>query len=130
MSDFVQKKVVLLGNTAVGKTSIFNRVINDNYIEDGVSNTSAYYRSKVLEVPGHEKKLKMHLWDTAGQEKFFALTKMYVQDAVGIIFVYDMTYAESLDGVKTWYQQVSENLNLNSCVVALVGNKCDMIDLV
>ena len=41
-----------------------------------------------------------------------------------------MTYAESLDGVKTWYQQVSENLNLNSCVVALVGNKCDMIDLV
>ena len=70
--------MVLLGNTAVGKTSIFNRVINDNYIEDGVSNTSAYYRSKVLEVPGHEKKLKMHLWDTAGQEKFFALTKMYV----------------------------------------------------
>ena len=95
--------MVLLGNTAVGKTSIFNRVINENYIEDGVSNTSAYYRSKILEVPGHEKKLKMHLWDTAGQEKFFALTKMYVQDAVGIIFVYDMTYAESLDGVKTWY---------------------------
>jgi len=56
----------LLGNTAVGKTSIFNRVINENYIEDGVSNTSAYYRSKILEVPGHEKKLKIHLWDTAG----------------------------------------------------------------
>jgi small GTP-binding protein len=58
--------VVLLGNTAVGKTSIFNRVINDTYIRDGVSNTSAYYRSKVMEVPGTDKKLKMHLWDTAG----------------------------------------------------------------
>lgn len=73
-----QKKVVLLGNTAVGKTSIFNRVINDSYIEDGVSNTSAYYRSKLMTVPGYDQKLKMHLWDTAGQEKFFSLTKMYV----------------------------------------------------
>ena len=78
MVESIQKKVVLLGNTAVGKTSIFNRIINDSYIEDGVSNTSAYYRSKIMEVPGYSQKLKMHLWDTAGQEKFFSLTKMYV----------------------------------------------------
>ena len=91
---------MLLGNTAVGKTSIFNRVINDSYIEDGVSNTSAYYRSKVMQVPGHESPLKINLWDTAGQEKFQALTSMYVKDAAGIILVYDMTYADSLDGVK------------------------------
>jgi len=43
-----------LGNTAVGKTSIFNRIINESYIEDGVSNTSAYYRSKVMSVPGYD----------------------------------------------------------------------------
>jgi GTPase SAR1 family protein len=55
MSDFVQKKVVLLGNTAVGKSSIFNRVINDSYTEEGVSNTSAYFRSKIMQVPGYDK---------------------------------------------------------------------------
>lgn len=70
----------------------------------------------------------MNLWDTAGQEKFFALTKMYVQDAVGIIFVYDITYAESLEGVKVWHKQVLENLNINQCAVALVGNKSDMLE--
>ena len=128
MSDFVQKKVVLLGNTAVGKSSIFNRVINDSYTEEGVSNTSAYFRSKIMQVPGYDKQLKMNLWDTAGQEKFFALTKMYVQDAVGIIFVYDITYAESLEGVKIWHKQVLENLNINQCAVALVGNKSDMLE--
>ena len=78
MTELKQKKVVLLGNSAVGKTSIFNRVINDTYIQDGVSTTSAYYRSKIIEVPDSTSRIKMHLWDTAGQEKFFSLTKMYV----------------------------------------------------
>ena len=52
--SIVQKKVVLLGNAAVGKTSIFNRVIHDTYIEDGVSSSSAYFRSKVIQVPGYD----------------------------------------------------------------------------
>ena len=66
-----------------------------------------------MAVPGYDTKLKMHLWDTAGQEKFFSLTKMYVQDAVGVILVYDLTYAESLEGVRAWYSMVEEHLNLN-----------------
>ena len=104
---------MLLGNTAVGKTSIFNRVINDSYIADGISNTSAYYRSRVLDVPDSEQKVKLHLWDTAGQEKFFSLTKMYVQDAVGIVLVYDLTHKDSMDGVKAWYNMVQEHLDLS-----------------
>jgi GTPase SAR1 family protein len=50
---------------------------------------------------------------------------MYVKDAAGIILVYDMTYADSVDGVRQWYNMVQEHLNLNKVVVALVGNKCD-----
>ena len=65
-SEPIQKKVVLLGNTSVGKTSIFNRIINDTYIEEGVSTTSSYYRSTTMTVPGFDRKLKMPLWDTAG----------------------------------------------------------------
>ena len=66
----IQKKVVLMGNTAVGKTSIFNQIISNTFVEDGVSSTAAVYRAKVMEVPNFTEKLKMNLWDTAGQEKF------------------------------------------------------------
>ena len=69
-SQLVQKKVVLMGNTAVGKTSIFNQIISNTFLEDGVSSTAAVYRAKVMEVAGFPQKLKMNLWDTAGQEKF------------------------------------------------------------
>ena len=63
----VQKKVVLIGNTSVGKTSIFNRVISDQYIESGVSTYSAYFRSMELNFKEHpSKRLKINLWDTAG----------------------------------------------------------------
>ena len=127
-SQLVQKKVVLMGNTAVGKTSIFNQIISNTFLEDGVSSTAAVYRAKIMEVPGFPKKLKMNLWDTAGQEKFQSLTKMYVQDAVGVILVYDMTYAESLEGVLAWYKMAKEHMDLTQSVVCLVGNKCDKMD--
>jgi len=59
-----------MGNTAVGKTSIFNQIISNTFVEDGVSSTAAVYRAKIMDVPGFDEKLKMNLWDTAGQEKF------------------------------------------------------------
>lgn len=124
----ISKKVVLLGNTAVGKTSIFNRVISQSYTEDGVSNTSAYFRSKIFTVEGYDQELKMNLWDTAGQERYFSLTKMYVQDAVCVVLVYDTTYADSLEGVRQWYQLVQEHLDMSRTIIALVGNKCDLQD--
>ena len=53
---------------------------------------------------------------------------MYVQDAVGVVLVYDMTYAESLEGVLTWYKMAQEHMNLDNSVVCLIGNKCDMME--
>jgi GTPase SAR1 family protein len=55
-----------MGNTAVGKTSIFNQIISNTFLEDGVSSTAAVYRAKIMDVPGYNEKLKMNLWDTAG----------------------------------------------------------------
>ena len=66
----VQKKVVLLGATAVGKTSIFNRVINADYIEDNVTTMAAYFRPKQFDLPEKNCRIKINLWDTAGQERF------------------------------------------------------------
>ena len=76
-SETISKKVVLIGDSQVGKTSIFSRVISDEYIEDNITTMSAYFRTKLFTVPGYSQKLKVNLWDTAGQEKFKVLTKQY-----------------------------------------------------
>ena len=70
-TPLVAKKVVLLGATAVGKTSIFNRIQNDEYIEDNITTMAAVFRPKIIDYTDEYKvKLKINLWDTAGQEKF------------------------------------------------------------
>jgi len=85
----LKKKVVLLGNSAVGKTSIFNRLTMNRYFEDGVTTTSAYFKSIQCDVD--QKPVTINLWDTAGQEKFMSLTEMYVRDSAGVVIVYDIT---------------------------------------
>ena len=92
----LKMKVVLIGGTSVGKTSIFNRVINEDYIEENVTTLTAYYRPKMITVPGHDRKLQINLWDTAGQEKFMSLTKQYILNAQGVVLVYDTTMSDSL----------------------------------
>ena len=67
--------MVILGAPAVGKTSIFNRIHNDNYIEDNVTTMAAYWRPKIIDYPDEDVRLKLNLWDTAGQESFQSLTK-------------------------------------------------------
>lgn len=92
----ITKKVVLLGATAVGKTSIFNRIQTNDFIEDNVTTMAAYFRPKVIEFPDFSCKTKINLWDTAGQERFKSLTRQYIMGAEGVILVYDTTDSESL----------------------------------
>ena len=124
----VQAKVVLIGGTAVGKTSIFLRVINQDFIDEQITTLTAYYRSKLMSVPGYDRKIKINLWDTAGQEKFMSLTSQYVKGAQGVILVYDTTYSESLDSIKEWHKLLCDIIDPENLVIALVGNKCDDIN--
>jgi small GTP-binding protein len=66
------------------------------------------------------------MWDTAGQEKFKSLTRMYYQDAQAAILVYDITYQESFESVKKWIMELRENSNVPNCLIAIVGNKSDL----
>lgn len=127
MSTLV-KKVVLLGAAAVGKTSIFNRIVNDRYIEDNVTTMAAVFRPKTIEYPEQKVKLKINLWDTAGQERFQALTKQYMQQAEGIIIVYDLTDRSSLQAAEDWWNQVTQQIDTAGLAIALVGNKSDDIE--
>ena len=100
------KKGVLLGATAVGKTSIFNRIQTNDYIEDNVTTMAAYFRPKTVDFPEQQVKVKINLWDTAGQERFQSLTRQYIQGADGVILVYDITDSNSLQEAKDWFNRL------------------------
>ena len=103
-------KVVLLGESGVGKTCIIARFINNTFEENLISTTGASYAGKTMVFDEYEgKSIKFEIWDTAGQEKYRSLTKIFYKDAAVAILVYDITRKESYDEIqKYWYNQIKE----------------------
>jgi small GTP-binding protein len=103
-------KVVLLGESGVGKTCINARFINNTFEENLISTTGASYAGKTMtfdEFGG--KSIKFEIWDTAGQEKYRSLTKIFYKDAGAAILVYDITRKESFEEIqKYWINQIKE----------------------
>ena len=108
--DAVSCKVVLLGESGVGKTCIISRYINNIFEENGISTTGASYSAKTLQFEEFGgKTIKFEIWDTAGQEKYRALTKIFYKDASIAILVYDITRKDSFDEIKKyWYHQIKD----------------------
>jgi len=120
-------KVVLLGESAVGKTSIITRFVENKFKQDVMSSLSANFVSKKLEI-GKNQFIKFDIWDTAGQEKYRALTKIFYQDSKIVILVYDITNKNSFNELKNyWYEKVKENSS-NDVIFAIAGNKCDLYE--
>ena len=103
-------KVVLLGESGVGKTCIIARFINNTFEENLISTTGASYAGKTMTFDEYQgKSIKFEIWDTAGQEKYRSLTKIFYKDAAVAILVYDITRKESYDEIqKYWYNQIKE----------------------
>ena len=123
----VTKKVVIIGDTGVGKTAIMNRFLFDKFDPESMPTLGAQSKPRIVDVPG-EGQIKLTLWDTAGQEKFKSLTRMYFQDAEAALIVYDTTFRESFDSAKNWINDLKANANIPDILIAVVGNKCDMAE--
>ena len=108
-------KVVLLGESGVGKTSIISRLINNVFGENIISTTGASYAGKTMTFDEFEgKAIKFEIWDTAGQEQYRSLTKIFYKDAAAAILVYDITRKDSFLELKNyWYDQVKETAPKN-----------------
>ena len=120
-------KVVLLGESAVGKTSIITRFVENKFKQDTMSSLSANFVSKKIEI-GNNKSIKFDIWDTAGQEKYRALAKIFYQDSKIVILVYDITNKNSFNELKNyWYEKVKENSS-SDVIFAIAGNKCDLYE--
>ena len=103
-------KVVLLGESGVGKTCIIARFINNTFEDNLISTTGASYAGKTMTFDEYGgKSIKFEIWDTAGQEKYRSLTKIFYKDAGAAILVYDITRQDSFDEIKKyWLQQIKE----------------------
>ena len=109
--DLLQCKVVIIGESGVGKTCIISRFINDTFNPGQVPTLSASFVEKNIEFKEYDGKIiKFLIWDTAGQERFRSIGKIFYNDAKAIIMVYDITNEKSFEEIKNyWYNQILEH---------------------
>ena len=120
-------KVVLVGESGVGKTSIISQFVDQTFQDDQQSTTGGSFSTKSILCEGG-KTLKFEIWDTAGQEKYRSLTKMFYKDANAAIMVYDVTRKDSFEELKTyWSGQIKESSPAN-IILVVAGNKSDLIE--
>ena len=121
-------KVVLLGDSGVGKTCIISRYISGAFDQNSPSTNGASYASKILTFEHLNKTISLDIWDTAGQEKYKSLTKFFYKDAAVAILVYDITQKDSFENMKSyWFQQLQE-FGSKNIILGVAGNKCDMYE--
>ena len=125
--EIYEIKIVLLGESGVGKTCLFERYVCGTYNECSEATKNAVYDDKTFNSPDNKTEVNLRIWDTAGQEVYHSLTSYYYKDADVAMFIYDVTNSKSFSELQYWISQVKEN-NPKKCVLSIVGNKSDMID--
>ena len=118
-------KVLLLGNSNVGKSSLFLRFVDDIWNDTFVPTIGVDFKIKTFDID--EKKIKMQIWDTAGQERFKNIIASYYRGAHGILLIYDVTDKDSFKNLSNWIIEIEKNANKN-VLKLLIGNKTDLED--
>ena len=125
MSEPESIKVVLVGESGVGKTSIIQQFTAKKFDPHRETSLSAQFISKTVNFQDLGKEIKFDIWDTVGQEKYRSLAKIFYKDAKVIVFVYDITTEYSFNELKNyWYEETRSNTD-GSPILAVVGNKID-----
>nr|KAF7389672.1 hypothetical protein H0235_018156 [Vespula pensylvanica] len=116
-------KLLLIGDSGVGKSCLLLRFADDTYTESYISTIGVDFKIRTIDLDG--KTIKLQIWDTAGQERFRTITSSYYRGAHGIIVVYDCTDQDTFNNVKQWLEEIDRYAcdNVNKL---LVGNKCDL----
>ena len=116
-------KILLLGDSTVGKTCFLLRYVDDSFLDLHMATIGLDYRLKTL-ILEEQKIVKVQLWDTAGQDKFRAITRNYYKGASGIILIFDVTNVKSYENIKKWINEIKEEISEKVAIV-LIGNKID-----
>lgn len=116
-------KIVLIGDSGVGKSNLLSRFTRDEFNLESRSTIGVEFATRTLEIDG--KRVKAQIWDTAGQERYRAITSAYYRGAVGALIVYDISKTESYESVSRWLKELREHADAN-IIIELVGNKSDL----
>ncbi|OMP08637.1 Small GTPase superfamily [Corchorus olitorius] len=119
-------KVVVIGDSAVGKTQILSRFTKNEFCFDSKSTIGVEFQTRTVTIKS--KLIKAQIWDTAGQERYRAVTSAYYRGALGAMVVYDVTKRQSFDHVARWVEELRAHAD-NSIVIMLIGNKADLVEL-
>ena len=124
MTDEIILKILVLGDSSVGKTSLLLKYVDDYFPNVYVTTIGVEYKTKKVKI--NDLNITLQIWDTAGQERFRSLAKSFMKGADGILFVYDITSKQSFDSIRNWIRQ-TEDVN-SSFQKIIVGNKSDLSD--
>jgi len=116
-------KLLIIGESSVGKSCLLLRFAEDKFNESFLTTIGIDF--KVRHVVIDDARIKLQIWDTAGQEKFRTITKAYYRGANGILLVFDVTSRDSFSKIRTWMASIKDAMT-DPVDVILVGNKCDM----
>ena len=119
-------KVILLGESGVGKTCIINRYINNVY--NNLTPSTLGTAFSVKEIKKGNIKYNVNVWDTTGQEKYHSVTNLFINGSNIVILVYSITSESSFKGLEYWYNSLKEKLEGENYILAIIGSKCDLAE--
>ncbi|GFY94684.1 RAB GTPase 11C [Actinidia rufa] len=116
-------KVVLIGDSGVGKSNLLSRFTRNEFCLESKSTIGVEFATRTLQVEG--RTVKAQIWDTAGQERYRAITSAYYRGALGALLVYDVTKPTTFENVSRWLKELRDHADVN-IVIMLIGNKTDL----
>ena len=121
----IEIKVCLLGDVSVGKTSIASRYCKNTFSDLYINTIGGAYQQQSVTL-NNGTKIRLHIWDTSGQDRFRSMTNLYYQDAQVAILTYDVTNEESLESLNYWLEQLNNKVEVDNMILCLAGNKIDV----
>lgn len=122
----------MLGDKSVGKTCIVKRYTDKEFDEDVEATIGSSFSSCAVKIKPQnvleDVKIRLQIWDTAGEDRFRALTPIYYKNAAAVVLCYDISNSESFDSLSYWINEINNNSSNANILVYLVGNKVDMAD--
>ena len=118
-------KICLLGDVSVGKTSIASRFCKNSFNENYINTIGGAYQQQNI-VLNNGAKIKLHIWDTSGQDRFRSMTNLYYRDAQVAILTYDVTNEQSLESLNYWLNELNDKVEIDNMLLCLAGNKNDV----
>ena len=125
MNEPISIKVVLLGESGVGKTSIISQFISKKFNPKCSTSVSAQFTSKTIDFQDAKKSIRFDIWDTVGQEKYRSITRDYLRNSDGVFLVFDLHNKKSFDSLNYWLEELNNSDINKNCVKILIGNKSD-----